>query len=433
MPRDLPPRAHLRQLKHQAKDLVCAHRKQDKGVCSLLRRLRRFATASDAEILSSSLKLSDAQFALALDYGFASWNALKQAVSEHAQWAPDVSREGDAVFVRNLEQVAWGGPHAKQNSVMAAFEAAVAALGGTRDYDALMATSGAAFRLQHKWCPSSPHAQCGFDCSELAARAAGYRLDWLRAKDTRVGDWQYAEGLATAHARATACIDEGSAVLWSSEECGLLVGYAESGEWLVRPYAPGEPGYTRTSDWPWYFGILKKNGEPLSGIESAVHVLQTAARLAHTAAFGPYTSGFAAYERWVNELRAGEIFSDEASWFQIALGNAHTYACLADARAAGSRYLEQLSTDLPDSPSVRVRQAAAAFAEVGQLVTGAPDAPKPWQLFPWCFESPAEWTHDQRLAQANVLEAARRAEERGVAALEAALSELGIEDLALER
>ena len=80
MTTSLPQRPDLDQLRHQAKDLLKAHRKGHLEVCALLRHLNRFSHASDADILSAELKLNEVQFALALEYGFSSWDALKQHI-----------------------------------------------------------------------------------------------------------------------------------------------------------------------------------------------------------------------------------------------------------------------------------------------------------------------------------------------------------------
>lgn len=81
MTTSLPPRPDLDQLRHQAKDLLRAQQMGDPEVCTLLRHLHRFSRASDADILSADLKLNEVQFALALNYGFTSWDALKKHIS----------------------------------------------------------------------------------------------------------------------------------------------------------------------------------------------------------------------------------------------------------------------------------------------------------------------------------------------------------------
>ena len=76
----LPARPNLDQLRHQAKDLMKAHERRDPGVCARLRVVARFAKSTDDEILAAELTLSDAQFALALEYGFAGWREMKKHV-----------------------------------------------------------------------------------------------------------------------------------------------------------------------------------------------------------------------------------------------------------------------------------------------------------------------------------------------------------------
>lgn len=80
MTKSLPARPSLENLKKQAKTLLKSHNSGDVEVCTILRRLNSFSHLSDQEILSTKLSLAQAQYALAMDYGFASWNALKEAV-----------------------------------------------------------------------------------------------------------------------------------------------------------------------------------------------------------------------------------------------------------------------------------------------------------------------------------------------------------------
>jgi hypothetical protein len=81
MTKSLPARPNLENLKKQAKSLLKSHDSGDPTVCAVLRRLHRFSLVSDREILTSKLSLADAHYALAMDYDFTSWNALKEFVS----------------------------------------------------------------------------------------------------------------------------------------------------------------------------------------------------------------------------------------------------------------------------------------------------------------------------------------------------------------
>ena len=74
----LPLQPNLEHLRNEAKALLKAHAARDAGVSGTLRLLHRFEKATDAEILAAELALSEAPFALALDYGLKSWEQLKR-------------------------------------------------------------------------------------------------------------------------------------------------------------------------------------------------------------------------------------------------------------------------------------------------------------------------------------------------------------------
>lgn len=81
LPLVLPPKPNIEQLRKQAKDLLRSHRSRDSDTCEILRLMHRFADATDDEILESSLTLQEAQFALALAYGYGDWNDLYRYVA----------------------------------------------------------------------------------------------------------------------------------------------------------------------------------------------------------------------------------------------------------------------------------------------------------------------------------------------------------------
>jgi len=85
MSRSLPATPTFEALKKQAKQVLKAHKDGNVSCCATLKLLSRFKGKSDAEILNSALKLADAQFALAMDYGFASWAQLKMFLDSSAK------------------------------------------------------------------------------------------------------------------------------------------------------------------------------------------------------------------------------------------------------------------------------------------------------------------------------------------------------------
>ena len=81
--KQLPANPNLDHLKHQAKDLLRQHALREPSSAQRLREfhpgLRR---ATDQEIFSTHLTLSDAQLAIAREYGFASWDRLKHHIEK---------------------------------------------------------------------------------------------------------------------------------------------------------------------------------------------------------------------------------------------------------------------------------------------------------------------------------------------------------------
>jgi ankyrin repeat protein len=84
MIKSLPERAHLEQLKKQAKSLLHDARAQDSAALERFRALPTLAKKSVAELSSLNLALHDAQSVIAREYGFKSWNGLREHIEERA-------------------------------------------------------------------------------------------------------------------------------------------------------------------------------------------------------------------------------------------------------------------------------------------------------------------------------------------------------------
>lgn len=72
--------ANLENFRKRAKSILKKHKSGNPEVCSILRLLNRFADSADSEILDFNLKLSECQFALALEYGCKNWTDLKKKI-----------------------------------------------------------------------------------------------------------------------------------------------------------------------------------------------------------------------------------------------------------------------------------------------------------------------------------------------------------------
>ena len=144
MARILPPHPDIDHLKNEAKALLKAHGAGEAAACGTLRLLQRFREASDREVFAAEVALSEAQFALAMDYGFKSWEDLRQHVMKVSD-RPDIEDEArpGALLIDSP-------PAGKGNSNRYArgFAITLAYSGVECDYDTITGDSGLAFILQ---------------------------------------------------------------------------------------------------------------------------------------------------------------------------------------------------------------------------------------------------------------------------------------------
>jgi hypothetical protein len=106
--RRLPPNPNLNHLRYQAKDLLKGHVAHDLAVAQRLREFHPgFTGFTDAAIFDTQLSLSDAQLAIAREYGFPSWARLKKHIEKPALSdqlnLPHHERIEDAVFRRAVQ------------------------------------------------------------------------------------------------------------------------------------------------------------------------------------------------------------------------------------------------------------------------------------------------------------------------------------------
>lgn len=78
MPENLPKNLSLEHLKKQAKQLLKAFQQKDDSVFPLFKPINRYAGLSQEDFWDSPIRLHDAQYAIALKYGFQSWQQLSR-------------------------------------------------------------------------------------------------------------------------------------------------------------------------------------------------------------------------------------------------------------------------------------------------------------------------------------------------------------------
>ncbi len=447
MSRTLPVRPDLQQLKNQAKDLLHAHKQKDVSVCAVLRRLRRFASADDAGILAQNLALHEAQYALAMEYGFASWNALKRRVEKVTGRSSLVRREKDRTYVTGLEQHGIGCKDAHDSSWIACIAGVMSAMGEEElTYEYLMGASGAAFRVQMmepQWCPSAACAPCGYDCRPGATAVTGCRLRWINTQ--RDGKWLSA-GVKEALGAVPESVDRGVPVIVAGKESALIVGYRKDGKLVVRSYESQEDGYQDDvevfgesdkddgsmgpgfwTDFAWEVGIIEPADVPMDRREVMTNSLRLAVKLAKTERFGKYLSGFAALEHWIDGLLDDARFEalTEKNWFGPAHGNGYCYPCLWSARFNAEKYLRKMAEEF-EGPvrSGLVNLAGLYRREHETLARTKPEFECIWSLMPWRLKLPANWTRAIRQKEADLLRESLAIEREAVEKMEELLPAL---------
>ncbi|HTS34977.1 MAG TPA: ankyrin repeat domain-containing protein [Candidatus Solibacter sp.] len=138
MPKQLPPRPNLEQLKKQAKALLKGHRAADAEILSRIREYHpRWGDSPDNAIAKAVPTLADAQLIIAREYGFESWPKLKAFVEQH----PAV-QSFEAIFKSLLDAVRRG-DLARINAILDADPELMNEMGGPGVRTALHAAVGA--------------------------------------------------------------------------------------------------------------------------------------------------------------------------------------------------------------------------------------------------------------------------------------------------
>ncbi len=153
----LPSSPSLKHLKNEAKAILKAHKAGDASCCDVLRKLNRFADATDADILAADVPLKQVQFALAMHYGCKTWNQLRDRVSDPTDAdAAAVRREGGKVWINGLE------PHPSCENTARLRHHCMQYLGLAASRAWVSGGLGAAFEMnvfRGSLCPSGPTRQ----------------------------------------------------------------------------------------------------------------------------------------------------------------------------------------------------------------------------------------------------------------------------------
>jgi len=433
MKRVLPSRPDPGQLKNQAKDLLKAHKRRDKGVCETLRLLTRFATLSDGEILSQDVALHEAQYALALSYGFPSWNALKKHVEAARKEKPPAlpKRENGRVWIQGIPKLAWG--RSGECTFAGALAAALCVTSHPYSYTRIMGYTGLAFRVRwyHRldateWCPSSPVGEFP-DEIKAVEQATGWRFH----QEVMLGSPPELWKMERFSPEIMKSIDAGLPVIGYPEDfnMGIVSGYERAENqtlFLWNAYhKPEEYTMPDTRTGPFII-ILREHQESPDARDAFLQAISSNNwRRKSMPAFNPekkglYLLGEDALSQWAEDIGNWDKWSEEergnlffVSWW--------CFTSLLDARRQAAPFLNEHADLFEENIGARIRKAAAVFGEEARLLDDVFTSKEAF-LGPWSGKGISEWTPEVRAREQETLARIRQKDAAALLELDKAIA-----------
>lgn len=333
--------------------------------------------------------------------------------------ASKVRRENGKVWIEGVEQLTWK----TWNTFIGSLAATARSMGDDISYQELMGRSGAAFKLsfhQPEWCPSSPDAGLGFDCTSLACRSLGYRTEHLHwDKDNPETETAMRKAVVESIEREAPVL---AIDLILVPDYGVIAGYVEDGgKYLCRTFHKLSDKYDENEKMPWWVLIVTERHDPPARRHIILDSFKAALTMSRTERFGKYASGFAAYEAWAKDLENDAFFPNDEKQAKVgshAHVNGWVYHSLVDARRAAVTYLRSAAEAFEGELRVLILKTADLYNEVVNALMPVDQ----YALHLGHLSNGREWTRDMRLAEAKALREASRIERQAIDQIEQAVN-----------
>ena len=408
----LPAKPSLEHLRNQAKDLLRAQRYGDAPGCQLLRGLRQYADIPDVELLAAEVKLREAQLALALNYGFDSWEDLRTAVQSRS--VTDVATLAAVKLRCNPEIPEYAGA-----GVPLGITAALNHAGIDIDYMTYVAATGWAFSFSYNY-DGAPYT------AQMAIRGNAANDSWIEIfafVPLKLGlayniaptlepekSWPFVKKYVDAHVP----------IMSEHIDGGLISGYREHvGKSQVFFDGSVGEGWTDIDALdPYHMAVFEKAGEPVPRKQFLREALQRAVAKGSSHEADGEPQGVAALEAYLADVKdPSKDFADSSEWFCWA-----AFQRLM-ARRCAAVWLTRIVSELAGDVASHVQEAAQhyqrafeCYEEYRQEVHGG---------------EPTPLSHEQRARTPEriavigpILEAGINAEKAGLASLAKAVAAL---------
>jgi hypothetical protein len=415
----LPAHASLENLRNQARTLQKQHQQ---GRPEAAQRVAAIVPGA-----ATPLRLHDAQFVLAREYGFASWPRL---VNQLRAPAPPnrVRRQDGRTWIDGVPRLRWGA--SPEPTFIGALEAAFRASDRPLDVSTLLGDSGLAFRLRwatrdggQAWCGSGP---CGEWPEEVAAlnAATGYVYEWDPAEPV--------PALAPHRLqRVVDHIDNGWPILGmgANMDVSVIFGYEDGGRRLLLSdyWATEEPSVMAIDAVKEISAFMLRIDPPAPRPDAVRAGLQLALKRWRQGVVDPdpitgatYHYGEAGYERWIADLQRHDELSDAQRGNLFHL-NGWTYSSLAMNRGGhAARYLRDSARHLPAAAQAPLEAAAHCYDRAQERI-GRWDPADP--MFGFIKQKrPDSWTADVRQREIALLRDLQALDRQALTFIEEALA-----------
>ena len=368
----LTPEPNLEHLKNEAKALHKAHRRRDPEVCAVLRHVRRFRDASDEEILSADVPLTEVQFALAREYGFGSWPELRSVLvglKPGADYVADA--EDNAVILPDPP-----GGIGDSDSYAAAFSMALSYLGAPADYETVAGDSGVAFILQadalHKphdanisqldigWWPLDPWG--AMLRLEFLSDVYGVPMRWLPAVVDEYRSDPARHYREHHEAEVTETLRAGRPVVAVADAVHVVLGRDGGNPPLLGQVSrDSKARIRRLEHLPWALVVLGEPGRATDRRQADAEALDFAIRLGRDEVDLSHlpgkSSGRRSWDLWASQLGDEDLCGPHFFHANVVW---HLRLC----RTAAASYLRTMSGRHPAPASRALKEAAQVYDSV---------------------------------------------------------------------
>ena len=404
----LPRHPSLEHLKKSAKQLLAAQRRGMVQCCPFLRRLHRFSTATDEQILSAEVTLAETQLLVAMHYGFASWAKLREEVKTIPVANPNSL---DAVITRCEEEI----PEYAGAGVPLGVVAALNHAGIDIDFMEFVAATGWAFSFGYGYdnLPAAYMAVRGNPKEDgplevFAFLPLQYGLDYELARTAEPDElWSFVRDR----------IEAGTPIMSEHMDGGLITAYREqSGQHQLYFDGTAFPGWIdvdKLNPYAVYSFAKRREAQPRDEILRTALQRAVTKGSAHTWKGAP--QGMAALQCYLADVSdITKNFADRGEWFCWA-----AFERLM-ARRCCEVWLHRTAEELAGKARTLASEAAGCYGQAFELYDRYRLEMGAGEPAPRSNEEKAR-APDRIAATARILESAIKAEAGGLDALRQAV------------